>query len=60
MPKQKKYIVYYYFDGEGRVEIEAKSEAEAEKKFGSGDFDEKKDIDTSQNYEINRIEAKEL
>jgi len=48
-----KYIIEYYFDGNGRSEIEAKSKKEAEEKFLSGEFDNEEEW--GENYVIKEI-----
>jgi len=52
----KKYIIEYYFDGNGKVEVEAKNQEEAREKFFNGDFDETEEY--GENYNIERISYK--
>lgn len=53
----KKYIVEYYFDGNGEVEINAKSKIDAQKKFFEGEF--KNEKEWGEQYNVWRISPKE-
>jgi len=50
-----KYLIKYYFDGEGEVEVKAKSKEEARDKFFEGDWqgEEKEWGDT---YNIDEVQ----
>jgi len=49
-----KYKVEYLFDGCGYQIINAKNETEAKRKFYEGEFED--DIDTSENYQITKVD----
>lgn len=49
-----KFLISYYFDGEGTVEIEADSEGEAKEKFQSGEFENEEE--SGDQYNIESIE----
>jgi hypothetical protein len=49
-----KYLIHYYFDGDGRAEVEANSEEEAKEKWSEGDYKELEE--GGENYIIDKIE----
>jgi len=51
-----KYIVKYYFDGQGAVKVEAKSKKEAEEKFMDGDYNEQYEEEWGNNYVVDEVE----
>lgn len=55
----KKYLVRYFFDGEGEVEIKAKNEEEAKRKFYNGEYIEGTEDEYGNNYTIDSLKIRE-
>jgi hypothetical protein len=51
-----KYIVNYYFDGNGCAYIDADSKEEAKEKFFNGEYDIKVEDEWGENYQVDIIE----
>jgi hypothetical protein len=56
--KLKKFVVNYYFDGNGACTIEARTAKEAEQKFRDGEFNEADDHEWGENFCVESIEKK--
>lgn len=50
----KKFIIRYYFDGNGEVVVSAKSKKQAEEKFYSGEFNDEDEY--GENYTVESVE----
>jgi len=51
-----KYLIQYYFDGQGEVEVEAKSKKDAKDMFFDGEWENEKEW--GENYNVEEISKK--